>query len=1055
MSDYLEFLRRKAIIDPPTGLAEVPILHPSLYDFQSDITRWALRRGRAAIFADCGLYKTGMQAEWSRYIPGDVLILAPLAVAPQTVAIARDNLGIEIRYCRDQSEVKPGITITNYEMLEHFDPDAFKGIVLDECFAAGTEIDTLEGRQRIETIHEGVYILNASGVDRVSDVHRREVPYAVRVTTATASFIASPNHPIFTQRGWVGAQHLRAGDYALQTGAAMRMVRGDILPEVSGAESAEVLREILFSEMEDDATGSAGEGSFHGGPCGNREEEVSMAAIGQSEGAERNAPHSGIEPCAKAGGSSKNQPHIESHEAQSFRAWGQWQGAHATAIDSDGCIGRRLDSGICFVTGPTQSRLSDLLQARLRESATENRNRGGWRIASQPARNGREEGRNADWVRVDGAEILEPGNPDLEQYRDADGKLYFYDLGATRHPSYSVGGLLVHNSSILKAYDGKTRTAIIDAFQQTPFRLACTATPAPNDYMELGNHAEFLGVMSRVEMLSMFFVHDGGETQKWRLKGHAESEFWKWLASWAVCIRKPSDLGYDDGAFILPELVMHQITVKVDEPTSGFLFPIEARELKDRLAARRDTIEDRVKDCAAIVNQTDEQFIVWCNLNAESAAIAKMIPGSVEVVGSDSREFKEKAVADFISGRARVIVSKASMFGYGLNLQCSRNMAFLGLSDSYEQFYQACRRQWRFGQNRPVNCYVITAETEGAVVANIKRKEADAMKMAESMVEHMKDLNRASIQGVQREKAAYARDAQTGDGWTLHLADCVDVARELLSDSLHYSIYSPPFASLYTYSNSDRDMGNCTDDATFMEQYRFLVLEKFRATMPGRLTSVHCMDMPSMKERDGVIGLKDLPGAIVRQHQAVGWIFHSRVTIWKDPVTQMQRTKALGLLHKQIKKDSCMSRQGTADYVLTFRKPGENPERVTHTNEDYPVQLWQNVASPVWMDIDPSDTLSYREAREHNDERHICALQLQVIERCIKLWSNPGDTVFSPFAGIGSEGYQALKMWRKFLGAELKRSYWEQACRNLDQAKREQGGLFAEVACPNRASAAL
>ena len=359
------------------------------------------------------------------------------------------------------------------------------------------------------------------------------------------------------------------------------------------------------------------------------------------------------------------------------------------------------------------------------------------------------------------------------------------------------------------------------------------------------------------------------------------------------------------------------------------------------------------------------------------------------------------------------------------------------------QAVQHAKRRPRVGKKRRVNCYVITAETEGAVVANIKRKERDAMKMSESMVEHMKDLNSAALRGTERQKSAYVRDVAQGEGWTLHLADCVEVAKDLPDNSLHYSIYSPPFASLYTYSNSDRDMGNCADDSTFLLHYRFIVREMLRATLPGRLVSVHCMDLPSMKERDGVIGLKDLPGWIRSIHSRAGWIFHSRVTIWKDPVTQMQRTKALGLLHKQIKKDSCMSRQGTADYILTFRKPGENPQRVTHTDSSFPVKLWQNYASPVWSDIDPSDTIAFREARENNDERHICPLQLTVIERGIQLWSNPGDTVFSPFAGIGSEGYMALKMGRKFIGSELKRSYWEQACKNLDQALREQVGLFA------------
>jgi hypothetical protein len=362
--------------------------------------------------------------------------------------------------------------------------------------------------------------------------------------------------------------------------------------------------------------------------------------------------------------------------------------------------------------------------------------------------------------------------------------------------------VVLDESSILKSYDGKTRTQIVDGFAQTPFRLACTATPAPNDYMELGNHSQFLGVMSYTEMLSMFFVHDGGETQKWRLKGHAEADFWRWLCSWAVMIRKPSDLGYDDGAFKLPEMIMHQVTVKVDAPTDGFLFPVEAKTLQERLGARRDTIADRVEHAAAIVNASDEQFIVWCNLNSESTAIRKAIPDAVEIVGSDTREFKEKALIDFQDGSVRVLDTKASMFGFGLNLQNCANMAFVGLSDSYEQFYQALRRIWRFGQTRTVNVYVITAETEGAVVQNIKRKEAEAMAMAKNMVEHMKDLNKAALEGAMtRSKSDYVRDVKSGPDWTLHLADCVEVAREIPDNTLDFSVYSPPFASLYTYSN--------------------------------------------------------------------------------------------------------------------------------------------------------------------------------------------------------------------------------------------------------------
>jgi hypothetical protein len=439
---YEEFLAGKVVADRPTGLDVVPALNPLLFAFQRDIVGWALRRGRAAIFADCGMGKTAMQLEWARNVPGEILILSPLAVSAQTVREGA-KFGVACAYARNESQITERITVTNYEMIDHFDIGRFSGVVLDE-------------------------------------------------------------------------------------------------------------------------------------------------------------------------------------------------------------------------------------------------------------------------------------------------------------------------SSILKAYDGKTRTKIVDGFAQTPFRLACTATPAPNDYMELGNHAQFIGAMSYTEMLSMFFVHDGGETQKWRLKGHAESEFWKWLCSWAVMIRKPSDLGYDDGDFQLPEMVMHDVCVKVDTPSEGWLFPIEAASLQERIGARRDTITQRVAHCAAVANATDKPFLIWCNLNSEGEALRKLIPGAIEVKGADSIESKELNLLAFSEGRIRCLISKPSIAGHGLNWQHCADMAFVGLSDSYEQFYQAVRRCWRFGQKQSVNVHVICAETEGAVVANIKRKEREALAMAANMVENMQELNAAALRGATvRSKTAY------------------------------------------------------------------------------------------------------------------------------------------------------------------------------------------------------------------------------------------------------------------------------------------------------------
>lgn len=319
------------------------------------------------------------------------------------------------------------------------------------------------------------------------------------------------------------------------------------------------------------------------------------------------------------------------------------------------------------------------------------------------------------------------------------------------------GAVILDESSILKSTDGHYRTRLIEDCKRIPYRLAATATPAPNDFMELGNHAEFLGVMSYTDMLATFFTHDGGDTSKWRLKGHAEDEFWRWMCQWAVMLRQPSDLGYPDGAYKLPPLNQHQHTVAIDyQPSAGtgFLFPMQAETLAERLAARRDTVAERVA-MAASITPADRPFVWWCNLNAESEALTKAIAGAVEVRGSDSEAEKERKLIDFTEGHIRVLVTKPSICGFGMNWQHCADTGFVGLSDSFEQVYQAIRRFWRFGQNKAVNVHFIAAETEGAVVANIRRKEADAERMAAAMVRHMADLSADTIRGTVRDKADY------------------------------------------------------------------------------------------------------------------------------------------------------------------------------------------------------------------------------------------------------------------------------------------------------------
>lgn len=594
-------------------------------------------------------------------------------------------------------------------------------------------------------------------------------------------------------------------------------------------------------------------------------------------------------------------------------------------------------------------------------------------------------------------------------------------------------GVVLDESSILKSFSGKIRTELIQKFKNTRFKLACTATPAPNDHIELTNHSDFLGVMKGSEVLAMFFTHGVDGIGDWTLKGHAKEAFWKWVSTWAVMLRNPADIGYDGSAFELPALNIHEYVAD----RTGYIVR-EASTLQQRRKARHDTITNRVECAAKIANTDDEPCIIWCDLNAESEALTRAIAGAVEIRGSHDSEYKTDAMLKFGSGAIKKLVTKPSIAGFGLNWQHCSKMIFVGLSDSFEQYYQAVRRCWRFGQKKPVDVYIITSEKEGAVVKNIKRKEQEFEDMLKGMISATQELTIQNLNHAESEQEDYSILHESTDLWDIWRGDNTELIKNVESDSLHYILFSPPFIQLFVYSNSFRDMGNCRDDEEFYTHMRFLSTELFRTLKPGRLMSVHCTQIPTAKSREGYISLKDFRGDLIRLFQDSGFILHSEVVIWKDPVQEMYRTKSLGLLHKQLKKDSAMSRQGRADYLLTFQKPGINLEPITHTDEQIPVPLWQRLASPVWMDINQMDVLNNgRGACEEEDEKHICPLQLEVIRRALELWTNPGDLVLDPFAGIGSTGYEAVKNGRRFLGFELKKSYYEQAVKNLKAAQAE------------------
>jgi DNA modification methylase/superfamily II DNA or RNA helicase len=624
------------------------------------------------------------------------------------------------------------------------------------------------------------------------------------------------------------------------------------------------------------------------------------------------------------------------------------------------------------------------------------------------------------------------------------------------------GGIVLDESSILKAYDGKTKSALIDFAEDMPYRLACTATPAPNDLTEICNHAEFMGVMTEKEVKAMYFTQDGNTTTQWRLKGHARAGFYKWMASWCVAIRRPSDIGFSDDGFALPALNFNLVKVRDDAPVAGELFSAEAITLNEQRDARRSTMAARVAECVKITDN-DKPCIIWCGLNAESEMVAKAIPDAVEIRGSDSRSAKETRMMDFSSGKIRVLVTKPLISGFGMNWQHCADMIFLGMNHSYEQEYQAVRRSWRFGQKSDVTVSIVVSERNSRVVENVKRKEAAAAVMMDQLVKHMRiDTMNEISGGTVKHEAEYKRDSVSGDTWTAHLGDCVDVTNELDDNSIGLSVFSPPFPGMYVYSNSSRDMGNVQGHREMIEHFRYLSEPLLRKTKPGRSCAVHLTQTLRKKMIDGYTGLIDFRGLTIQMMEEVGWIYYGEITIDKNPQVKAIRTRDAGLQFKSLATDSSKLHVALADYILQFRKPGDNDAPIRagisskYKNPDGWVtqEEWIRWARPVWYGADwapdgdgirETNVLNVSQARDTDDERHLAPLQLGVIERCVKLWSAPGETVYSPFMGIGSEGYMAVKLGRKFIGAELKESYWKHAIRHIRKGEQDalQGTLFA------------
>ncbi len=606
--------------------------------------------------------------------------------------------------------------------------------------------------------------------------------------------------------------------------------------------------------------------------------------------------------------------------------------------------------------------------------------------------------------------------------------------------AYLFGGVVLDESSILKNFNGKTKQQLVDDFNETPYKLCCTATPSPNDTMELCNHAEFLNVMTRNEMLAMYFVHDGGNTSSWRLKGHAERSFWDFVSMWAVMLTSPSDIGFDGSKYILPNLNIEEVFIETEKRDNGMLFndiAVSATTFHKELKA---TQKERMEKVAELINNSDEQFIVWIGHDDEGKILRSLIPDAVEVKGSDTKQFKKENLLGFADNNFRVLITKLKIAQYGLNYQNCHNQVFASLDFSFEATYQGIRRSYRFGQNNEVNIFLIVTDT----MQNVRKSIIEKQNAFLNMQKKMSEATNRNVKNLIKLTKMETDKNYKSDKCDIRLGDCVQLIKDISDESVGFSIFSPPFAELYTYSDKLEDMGNSKDYKEFFIAFNFLVKELYRVLWSGRNIAVHCMDLPIQKGKEGYIGLRDFSGMILKAFQDAGFIYHSRVTIWKNPVTEMQRTKALGLLHKQVKKDSAMSRVGIPDYLLVFRKEGEHDHPI-HCGID--VDTWQKYASPVWMDIDYSNTLNAASGRESNDEKHVCPLQLDTIKRAVTLWSNEGDTVLTPFLGIGSEVYQSILLNRKGIGFELKDSYFAEAVKNCKKAECDvsQKSLFDAV----------
>lgn len=621
--------------------------------------------------------------------------------------------------------------------------------------------------------------------------------------------------------------------------------------------------------------------------------------------------------------------------------------------------------------------------------------------------------------------------------------------------------VVLDESSILKALNGKTRKLITSKFKNIKYKLCCSATPSPNDIVELGTHSEFLGVLSRADMLSTFFTHSkdpgrGGASSQdgWKLKGHARQPFFRWLASWGISLRKPSDLGYDDTAYKLPALNVITDWVDYEYVPEGQLFNTGLKGVTDRAKVRRGTLTARVERAAELINGSSEAWIAWVGLNAEEKALAKLVPDAVVITGSMPPEKKAELLEAFQAGQHRVLITKASIAGWGINLQHCANQVFVGLNDSFESYYQAVRRSYRFGQTQEVNAHIVLSKIESPIYENVGTKEAEARAMAEELIAEIRGAELEELGRADASKFVYRTEDVKTDKYHLMLGDSCERLKELADNSMDLSVFSPPFSAIYTYTPDERDLANSRGMDEFFAHFQFVIDELLRVTKPGRNACVHIMQLPATRSYHGFIGMIDFHGAVIRAFTERGWHFYGEAVVQKNPQVQAIRTKKLNLLFRTLNHDSSQLAPGIPDYLLIFKKPGQNTVPVTPVQHgEMTEEDWIAWAHPIWTDIRETEVLNTQLAKAEQDEKHVAPLQLEVIRRAVTMYSNPGETVIDPFGGIGSTGVVAVQQGRKALLCELKPQYFEVMKKFMAQAGTVQRTLFDLIPAESAAEA--